>query len=175
MKTCAPDDVTRSSSRREAHDGLLCRTAGILEEPLPSGERLRRVCEILQTAGLSYDWVGYYLVSRDEERVLELGPFAGEPTVHVRIGFGQGICGLAADRETTIVIGDVSAEDNYLSCSPSVRSEVVVPVYWEGELVGELDIDSHMVDGFDDADREFLEAVADLTSADVAMSGGFRS
>jgi L-methionine (R)-S-oxide reductase len=173
--TSAPGDTARPGSGRKAHAGLLGRTAGILEEPLPSHERLRRVCEMLQTAGLSYDWVGYYLVSRDEERALDLGPFAGESTVHVRIGFGQGICGQAADRGVTLVIGDVSAEENYLSCSPSVRSEVVIPVYWEGVLVGELDIDSHRVDGFDDADRAFLEAVADLTSADVAMSGGFRS
>ena len=108
--------------KREQLDILLDRTRGILSGSGAPFERLQKVCEMLRTAGLTYDWVGYYLVSRDERGILELGPFAGEPTDHVRIPFGHGICGQAADRGVTLVIADVSKETNYLSCSSSVKT-----------------------------------------------------
>jgi putative methionine-R-sulfoxide reductase with GAF domain len=154
-------------------DDLYARAERTVSEPGEPAARLQAVCEMLQTAGLTYDWVGYYLVDRQEHEMLRLGPYAGEPTDHVSIPFGHGICGQAAHGGVTLVIADVTLESNYLSCSSHVRSEIVIPVYCGGTLVGELDLDSHLEDGFDDSDREFLEKIAVLTAADVARTGGF--
>jgi GAF domain-containing protein len=128
------------------------------------GGNAQAVCDLLRDRVPHYDWVGFYLVDPGSPRELVLGPFAGEPTEHVRIAFGRGICGQAAEREETFVVQDVSEQINYLSCSVHVKSEIVLPVFKDGELVGELDIDSHAVAPFTDADESFLEAVCDAVA-----------
>jgi len=117
-----------------------------------------KICCLLHNHVDHYDWVGFYVVKGDEP-VLELGPFVGEPTEHVRIPFGRGICGQAAQSKETFLVSDVSAETNYLSCSPKVKSEIVVPMKRGKHVVGELDIDSHTLSAFDESDRMFLEWV----------------
>ena len=129
---------------------------------------LQKICDYLSQNSDNCDWVGYYLVDPASPRELVLGPFSGEPTEHRRIPFGEGICGQAAQTERTFVVDDVEKEDNYLSCSPEVRSEIVVPVFHEGILAGELDVDSHQESAFSDKHRAFLEWVADATSALVS-------
>jgi len=128
-------------------------------------ERLHTICALLEREVAHYDWVGFYLVDPARERELVLGPFVGAPTEHTRIAFGQGICGQAADTEMTFVIQDVSQETNYLSCSPHVKSEIVVPIFKDGVVVGEIDIDSHALAPFIDADNVFLQDVAALVAA----------
>ncbi|HNY37797.1 MAG TPA: GAF domain-containing protein, partial [Petrotogaceae bacterium] len=88
-----------------------------------------------------------------------------EPTEHVKIPFGSGICGQAAQNKTTFVVGDVSKETNYLSCSSKTLSEIVVPIKKsDSSVVGEIDIDSHVINPFDSKDTLFLEEVAYLIS-----------
>lgn len=128
---------------------------------------LQRICDVLKTIP-GYDWAGFYIVDPSADGKLVLGPYSGEPTEHVNISFGQGICGQAAESLQTFVIGDVTTQDNYLSCSPRVRSEIVVPVFMGCRLVGELDLDSHLKDGFGWDDRRFLEWVAETSSPFVA-------
>lgn len=108
-----------------------------------------------------YDWVGIYLVEGDE---LLLGPFLGPPSPHARIKIGSGICGAAADSGETTVVDDVQADSRYLACSLHTRSEIVVPVFKNGQVVAELDIDSNKPAAFTTEDRDFLEAVARLLS-----------
>ncbi len=127
-------------------------------------EKLYAICALLEKHVAHYDWVGFYLVDSSRERELVLGPFVGAPTEHTRIAFGQGICGQAADTEMTFVIQDVSQETNYLSCSPHVKSEIVVPIFKDGVVVGEIDIDSHALAPFTKADNAFLEQVAHLVA-----------
>lgn len=127
-------------------------------------EKLHAICALLEKHIPHYDWVGFYLVDPARERELVLGPFVGAPTEHTRIAFGQGICGQAADTEMTFVIQDVSQETNYLSCSPHVKSEIVVPIFKDGVVVGEIDIDSHALAPFTKADNAFLEQVAYLVA-----------
>ncbi len=122
-------------------------------------EKLKQICELLHGEVPHYDWVGFYLVDPDAERELVLGPYVGAPTEHTRIPFGKGICGQAADTETTFIIQDVAQESNYLSCSPDVRAEIVVPVMRENTVLGELDIDSHALAPFSREDHLFLEAI----------------
>jgi GAF domain-containing protein len=86
----------------------------------------------------------------------------GAPTDHTRIPFGQGICGQAAERKETFVVQDVSMEDNYLSCSVDVRSEIVLPIMDGGEVLGELDIDSHAVSPFTEQDGQLLTGICEL-------------
>jgi GAF domain-containing protein len=97
-------------------------------------DKLSAVCKLLADNISHYDWVGFYLTEESGKNELVLGPFVGKPTEHVRIPFGKGICGQAAERKVTFVVQDVSKEDNYLSCSPDVRSEIVVPILKDGEV-----------------------------------------
>jgi L-methionine (R)-S-oxide reductase len=110
-----------------------------------------------------YSWVGIYLVEGTE---LVLGPWRGpEATEHVRIPIGQGICGAAASSGRTEIVDDVNADPRYLACFASTRSEIVVPIAFQGRVVGEIDIDSDEPAAFGEADRAFLERVATLISA----------
>lgn len=133
-------------------------------------KRLQAVCDLLHESVPRFDWVGFYLVDPASEGILRLGPFAGKPTEHVRIAFGRGICGQAASAGTTITVDDVSLEPGYLSCSSSVRSEIVVPVFHQGRLAGELDIDSDTPAAFSAEDRKFLEHIAEVCSGAVAQA-----
>jgi putative methionine-R-sulfoxide reductase with GAF domain len=119
---------------------------------------LRRVVDLLHDRFDDYSWVGIYFVEGDE---LVLGPWRGpQATEHVRIPVGQGICGAAAASGETEIVDDVSADDRYLSCFLSTRSEIVVPIVYNQLVVAEIDIDSDRVAAFGDEDRAFLEQVA---------------
>jgi GAF domain-containing protein len=125
---------------------------------------LQRLCDQITSRVEGYDWVGFYVVDPERPDTLTLGPYSGAPTEHVRIPFGSGICGQAAERLEVFLVDDVSTESNYLACSPDVRSEIVLPIFLNGALVGELDIDSHTPGLFSELDREALEAIARLVS-----------
>jgi len=113
----------------------------------------------------SYDWTGFYMLDPDDPKTLVLGPFAGAPTPHVRIPTSQGICGAAVESGETVVVDDVNADPRYLSCSISTKSEIVVPIYAFGRVVGEIDIDSHQPAAFIDEDKTFLEEIARIVGA----------
>ena len=117
-----------------------------------------------------YNWVGFYMLDPSDPEMLVLGPFRGDPTPHVRIPVHQGICGAAVASRETIVVDDVNQDPRYLSCSISTRSEIVVPIWAGGQVVGEIDIDSHITAAFDSADREFLEQVAQIVGAFISRS-----
>ncbi len=126
-------------------------------DPTDVEQTLQKVCVILSERMPYFDWVGFYLVDSQKPNELVLGPYVGEPTEHVRIPFGKGICGQAAQRKETFVVQDVSREENYLSCSVAVKSEIVVPIMKGNRVLGELDIDSHELEPFSEVDRYYLE------------------
>jgi L-methionine (R)-S-oxide reductase len=128
----------------------------MLKSEQPNRTKLELICKLLKNNIPGYDWVGFYIVDPQKNKELILGPFIGEPTEHVRIPFGRGICGRAADTGKTVIVSDVSGEDNYLACSTKVKSEIVVPIFRDNRLVGELDIDSHEASAFNDRDKQFL-------------------
>ena len=112
-----------------------------------------------------YDWVGFYMIEEggiDEEPVLVLGPYVGAVTQHKRIPLNRGICGAAASTGRTVIVDDVSQDPRYLACSIETKSEIVVPVVVKGEVVGELDIDSHTPAAFKPDDRQLVEHCARL-------------
>ncbi|MFX1485828.1 MAG: GAF domain-containing protein [Promethearchaeota archaeon] len=144
---------------------LIQKTVGILNDERGENRKLKEICRLLKDNVTYYDWVGFYSVDRKGEKELVLGPFEGEPTEHVRIPFGKGICGQAADTEKTYIVQNVKKESNYLSCSPKVKSEIVVPISRGGRVVGEIDVDSHTLSPFTEEDREFLEKISSLVSS----------
>lgn len=149
--------------KKKLLNNLLGKVREIADGPIDRDKKLLAICERLRENVAYYDWVGFYTVD-SSKRNLVLGPFVGEPTEHVTIPFGKGICGQAAERKETFVVQDVSKETNYLSCSPRVRSEIVVPIFKKSQVVGELDIDSHTSSPFTQEDREFLENVSKIVS-----------
>ena len=146
---------------RPGFDGILKELVQIISTHRDDerDETLERICGLLKNEVPHYNWVGFYLVDPDAKRELVLGPYVGAPTDHTRIPFGKGICGQAAATETTFIVQDITLETNYLSCSPDVRSEIVVPILKGDRVVGELDIDSHALAPFTDGDQAFLDAV----------------
>ena len=109
-----------------------------------------------------YSWVGIYLLV---EETLVLGPYVGKPTPHTRIPLNQGICGAAASSGKTVIVDDVNADPRYLACSLETRSEIVVPIARDGEILGEIDIDSDSPAAFTADDRKLLEAVSEILAA----------
>jgi L-methionine (R)-S-oxide reductase len=144
-------------------NSLIDKVREIAVRPQETNEKLFSVCRLLKDNIPYYNWVGFYLLDQPHE--LALGPFVGEPTEHVRIPFGTGLCGQAAERKEIIIAQDVSQEANYLSCSPKVKSEIIVPIFKTGELVGVLDIDSYARAPFTEEDRAVLETIGEIISA----------
>ena len=146
------------------YDKLLQKVSEVCSSKETQEDKLIKICTLLKTNITYYDWVGFYLTDPNVERELVLGPYVGAPTEHTRIPYGQGICGQAADTEKTFIIQDVTLETNYLSCSPEVLAEIVLPIFKNGHVVGELDIDSHQLAPFSEDDRQFLTKVCNITS-----------
>ena len=151
-------------NRKEVFDTLLRNIENVIDGTVSTDEALLTICHLLKDAVPHYDWVGFYLVDPEKGRELVLGPFVGEQTEHVWIPFGKGICGRAAEEEETLIVQDVSKETNYFSCSTDVKSEIVVPIFKDDRIAGELDIDSHTVSAFTYDDRRFLEKVCEQVS-----------
>jgi GAF domain-containing protein len=132
---------------------------GIVKGGGADREKMARICQLLADRVCYYDWVGFYMVNPDKERELVLGPFVGDPTEHVNIHFGEGICGQSAETKKIFVVQNVCEVTNYLACSPKVQSEIVVPILKGDDFVGELDIDSHVLTPFSEEDEEFLAQI----------------
>jgi len=150
------------STATDSYRGALEAVDRVINREAEPDEVLRKTVEVLHDRFPRYSWVGIYLV---EDGELVLGPWKGpEATEHVRIRIGEGICGAAAATGVTEIVDDVNADDRYLACFPSTRSEIVVPIAYEGRVVGEIDIDSDEPAAFGAQDRAFLERVALLIS-----------
>ena len=124
-------------------------------------EKLLRICELLEKHIEYYNWVGFYFKNGDKHE-LKLGPYVGEPTDHTIIPFGKGICGQVAVSNQNFVVPDVEAQDNYIACSITVKAEIVIPIFVNGENFGQIDIDSNTANPFTEADVRFLEFVCKL-------------
>lgn len=131
--------------------------------------KLQEICNLLEQNIPYYNWVGFYFRNGDKEE-LKLGPYAGAPTDHTIIPFGKGICGQVAVSNQNFVVPDVQAQDNYIACSITVKAEIVVPLFVNGENIGQIDIDSNTPDPFTEADERFLEFV----NAEIAKIYRFR-
>ena len=153
-----------------------------LEKILTSQEslhdRLHSLCQFLSDQIEHYNWVGFYFRNGTKEE-LKLYTYVGEHTDHTIIPFGRGICGQVAVSNQNFVVPDVQAQDNYLACSLTVKSEIVIPLFVNGKNIGQIDIDSHHIDPFTKADEELLEwvtaEVAKHLNADFYQDTGIKA
>src|SRR5213075_2270119 len=133
------------------------------ERSRSAAELMQSVVKLLHDRMLKYNWVGFYLLEPGAQPpVLVLGAFEGAMTPHTRIPLNQGICGAAASSGQTVVVDDVAKDPRYLACSLETKSEIVVPVFAHGKVVGELDIDSHFPAAFTAEHQEFVQHCAKL-------------
>lgn len=143
------------------YDDVLSSVRLAIEQAPSYTEAMTQAVSVLKEQMPDYSWVGVYLMDGQE---LVLGPYRGKPSPHTRIPLNQGICGAAASTKETIIVDDVDADPRYLACSLETRSEIVVPIMRGDDVLGEIDIDSDKKAAFGPADRELLEAVANLLS-----------
>jgi L-methionine (R)-S-oxide reductase len=128
-----------------------------------ASELMQSTARLLHDRMLKYNWVGFYMLEPGADPpVLVLGAFEGAMTPHTRIPLNQGICGAAASSGQTVVVDDVNKDPRYLACSLETKSEIVVPVFAHGKVVGELDIDSHFPAAFTSEHQALVQHCAKL-------------
>ena len=124
---------------------------------------MQTMVKLLHHRMLKYNWVGFYMIEPGADPpMLVLGAFEGAMTPHIRIPLNQGICGAAASSGQTVIVDDVNKDPRYLACSLETKSEIVVPVFANGKVVGELDIDSHFPAAFTFEHQDFVQHCAML-------------
>ena len=137
------------------------RLSTILDSPkMVVEEKLKKICVLLDQEISHYNWTGFYFRNGDKDELI-LGPYVGAETDHTVIPYGKGICGQVAISGETFEVPDVNAQDNYLSCSIDTKAEIVVPIFKNGENIGQIDIDSHSIDPFTEDDKEMLNWLCD--------------
>jgi L-methionine (R)-S-oxide reductase len=136
-----------------------------------SHDLMRKMVKLLHERVLKYNWVGFYMLEPGANPpVLVLGAFEGAMTPHTRIPLNQGICGAAASSGQTVIVDDVSKDSRYLACSLETKSEIVVPVFAHGKIVGELDIDSHFPAAFTPEHQDLVQYCAQLIGKKMESS-----
>jgi L-methionine (R)-S-oxide reductase len=132
---------------------------------------MRKMVKLLHERVLKYNWVGFYMLEPGAQPpMLVLGAFEGAMTPHTRIPLNQGICGAAASSGLTVVVDDVNKDPRYLACSLETKSEIVVPVFAHGTVVGELDIDSHFPAAFTAEHQALVQHCAMLVGKKLESS-----
>ena len=149
--------IIKGSSKQERYEALLPQVASVVEGETDLIANMANVAAMLHET-FGFWWTGFYRVVGDE---LVLGPFQG-PMACTRIRKGRGVCGTAWAKEETQVVPDVDKFPGHIACSSASRSESVVPVFREGEVIAVLDIDSDRLATFDGTDRSYLERIAGL-------------
>lgn len=149
--------ISESTSKREKYESLLPQIKGLIygEEDLVAN--LANIASALRY-GLGFFWVGFYIVKGEQ---LVLGPFQG-PIACTRINKGKGVCGTAWAEAKTLIVADVDAFPGHIACSSASKSEIVLPVIKDGQVIGVLDVDSDQLNDFDEVDQKYLEEVVNL-------------
>jgi len=144
--------------------GDICKQADKLySDSRTVNQLMEGITRLLNKHMLKYNWVGFYMLEEGANPpVLVLGHYQGAMTPHTHIFLHQGICGAAASSGKTVIVDDVKKDPRYLACSLETMSEIVVPIFVRGKVVGELDIDSHFPAAFGSDDRELVEYCAKL-------------
>ena len=144
----------------------------LAEAATTAQDLMQRMVKLLHERMLKYNWVGFYMLEPGAQPpMLALGAFVGAMTPHTRIPLHQGICGAAASSGQTVVVDDVSKDPRYLACSLETKSEIVVPVFVNGKVVGELDIDSHFPAAFTAEHQELVQYCAQLVGKKLEACG----
>jgi GAF domain-containing protein len=140
------------------YNQLKIKISSLVKESINTEKTLFKICEILRSKISYYDWVGFYFKNGSKQE-LKLGPYAGFDTDHKIIPFGKGICGQVALTNKNFVVPDVKKQNNYIACNINVKSEIVIPIFVDGKNIGQIDIDSNILNPFSKQDEEFLEYI----------------
>jgi L-methionine (R)-S-oxide reductase len=140
------------------YQGLSQQFSELIEDEQDFLANCANCCALLMTEMEGLNWVGFYLAREGE---LILGPFQGRPA-NTRIGWGDGVCGTAAELGECIIVADVHAFPGHLASDPAANSEIVLPLVWQEQVLGVLDIDSPELDRFGTEDRDGLQVMVDL-------------
>ena len=149
--------VIQGNSKEELYQNLFTQIKSMVEDEKDTIANMANISACLYET-FRFWWVGFYRVVGDE---LVLGPFQG-PVACTRIRKGRGVCGTSWQREETIIVPDVDQFPGHIACSSASRSEIVVPVFHNGKVTAVLDIDSELLNTFDDTDKLWLERIAAL-------------
>ena len=149
--------IISGETKQERYEGLLPQIKAVVEDEPDLIANMANVAAMLHET-FGFWWTGFYRV-QDEELVL--GPFQG-PMACTRIKKGRGVCGTAWAEAQTQVVPDVELFPGHIACSSASRSEIVVPIFKEGQVIAVLDIDSDRLSTFDETDRRYLEQVVEL-------------
>ena len=145
--------------KNETYKLLLAQVKAMVKDENDPIANMANVAALIQEA-FSFWWTGFYRVIGEQ---LVLGPFQG-PVACTRICFGKGVCGTAWKEKKTIVVENVEQFPGHIACSSESKSEIVVPLLKNGEVIGVLDIDSERLASFDAIDKEWLEQIAEVVS-----------
>lgn len=150
----AEDLTIIQGNKEEVYQSLLPQIKALIDGEPDLTANLANVCAALKEQ-FKWFWVGFYLVKQDE---LVLGPFQG-PVACTRIRKGRGVCGSSWQQAATLIVPDVEKFPGHIACSSLSRSEIVVPIIRNNEVIGVLDVDSELLDQFDETDKKYLEEI----------------
>lgn len=150
----AEDLIIANGTKEEKYTALIPQIQSLISYETDLVANLANVVAALKEQ-FGWFWVGFYLVKGDE---LVLGPFQG-PVACTRIRKGKGVCGASWQEARTIIVPDVEQFPGHIACSSLSRSEIVVPIVRNGEVIGVLDVDSDLLDQFDETDQQYLEEI----------------
>ena len=158
----AEDLLIAKGSKDEQYESLLPQIKGLLEGEQDLVANLANVAAALKEQ-FNWLWVGFYLVKNDE---LVLGPFQG-PVACTRIKKGKGVCGASWLSAQTLIVPDVEKFPGHIACSSLSKSEIVVPIIRNNEVLGVLDVDSIELNHYDKTDKKFLEQIVELININI--------
>ena len=165
----AEDLIIIQGSKAEIYRSLIPQIKALLEGEPDLVANLANVSAALKEQ-FGWLWVGFYLVkphsksfgsAQDEETELVLGPVQG-PVACTRIRKGRGVCGAAWQNAGTLIVADVEKFPGHIACSSLSKSEIVIPLFKNGEVIGVLDVDAAELDQFDETDKKYLEEIISL-------------
>jgi len=156
----AEDLSIYTGSKEEQYKSLIPQIEGLLKGESDLIANLANIAAALKEQ-FGWFWVGFYLVKNDQ---LVLGPFQG-PVACTRISKGRGVCGTSWAKATTLIVPDVEKFPGHIACSSLSKSEIVVPIISNGEVIGVLDVDSSDYNSFDETDQRFLESIITLLNS----------
>lgn len=149
----------RIGSKEERYEALIPQLKSLISTETDQIANYANVSAALKEV-FDFLWVGFYRVS---DKVLVLGPFQG-PIACTRIAYGKGVCGFAWQEGKTIIVPDVDQFPGHIACSSRSKSEIVVPVVKEANIIAVLDVDSELLNNFDEIDTKYLEIICALLS-----------
>ncbi|HYE56409.1 MAG TPA: GAF domain-containing protein [Chitinophagaceae bacterium] len=157
----AEDLAIAQGTKEEQYRSLIPQIKGLLDGEPDLIANLANIAAALREQ-FGWLWTGFYLVKNDE---LVLGPFQG-PVARTRIRKGKGVCGASWSQKQTLIVPDVEKFPGHIACSSLSRSEIVVPIIRNNEVMGVLDVDSINLAEFDETDQQYLEEIVDLIAID---------